>query len=147
MVPLVPEKPARFGRRAFLALLAAGGVALVAGHKIRELLGGLSFQPIVTAFTGGVTARGFRIYAAGGIPRWDPATWRLRVDGLVEEPQAFAFDEFTRLPATQVVRDFECVTGWKVRNVPWKGVALRDGPAEALGQVHYLLLRRRRVRR
>ncbi|MDO8532030.1 MAG: molybdopterin-dependent oxidoreductase [Dehalococcoidia bacterium] len=126
MVPNTSDKPVRFGRRLFLGLLGVGAVALIAGQKVRDLVSGFSLQPIVSAFTGGVTARGFRIYAAEGIPEWDQRTWRLRVDGLVANPQTFTFADVTQLPATAMTRDFECVTGWKVKNVPWKGVALRD---------------------
>ena len=30
------------------------------------------------------------------------------------------------MPATRLVRDFQCVTGWRVPQVEWKGVLLRD---------------------
>ena len=126
MVPNTSDRPVRVGRRLFLVLLGVGAAALVAGQKVRDLVSGFSGQAIVSAFTGGVTARGFRIYAAEGIPEWDRTAWRLHVDGLVANPRTLTFDDVTRLPATEMTRDFECVTGWKVHNVAWKGVALRD---------------------
>ena len=32
----------------------------------------------------------------------------------------------SRLPQTQLTRDFQCVTGWRVPDVPWEGVKLID---------------------
>ena len=31
-----------------------------------------------------------------------------------------------RLPQTRLTRDFQCVTGWRVADVPWRGVTLAD---------------------
>ena len=31
-----------------------------------------------------------------------------------------------RLPQTSLTRDFQCVTGWRVEDVPWQGVKLAD---------------------
>jgi DMSO/TMAO reductase YedYZ molybdopterin-dependent catalytic subunit len=48
-------------------------------------------------------------------PVWDPAirgAWTLQIDGLVQRPLRFTFDELTRLPAiTQRVNHY-CVEGW-----------------------------------
>lgn len=37
-----------------------------------------------------------------------------------------AFDELMALPQTSMTKDFQCVTGWRVDNVAWSGVLLRD---------------------
>jgi DMSO/TMAO reductase YedYZ molybdopterin-dependent catalytic subunit len=34
--------------------------------------------------------------------------------------------QLTAMPQTRLVLDFQCVTGWRVRNVPWSGVRLGD---------------------
>ena len=34
--------------------------------------------------------------------------------------------ELARLPQATLVRDFQCVTGWRVPGVTWSGVALPD---------------------
>jgi DMSO/TMAO reductase YedYZ molybdopterin-dependent catalytic subunit len=60
------------------------------------------------------------------MPRFDPATWRLEVAGLVGKPMTLTYDELRALPRTSQVRDFHCVTGWSVPNVRWTGVRLTD---------------------
>jgi DMSO/TMAO reductase YedYZ molybdopterin-dependent catalytic subunit len=34
--------------------------------------------------------------------------------------------DLAALPQTQLTKDFQCVTGWRVSDVPWSGVLLRD---------------------
>ena len=60
------------------------------------------------------------------MPNIDPAAYRLRVDGLVESPQTFTLADLKALPRAEQVSDFQCVTGWKVSNVRWAGVRIKD---------------------
>ena len=70
---------------------------------------------------------GFRYYSVtGSVPRRTPASYRLRVSGLVQEPMTLSYDELARLPQTQITYDFQCVTGWRVQDVAWSGVRVRD---------------------
>ncbi len=50
----------------------------------------------------------------------------MTVSGLVDKPQAFRLADLARLPQTVLDRDFQCVTGWRVPDVHWVGVALPD---------------------
>ena len=69
----------------------------------------------------------FRIYTVtGSVPTPDPVTYRLSVTGLVDRPQQYSLTDLAALPQTDMVRDFQCVTGWRVPNVPWSGVRLSD---------------------
>jgi DMSO/TMAO reductase YedYZ molybdopterin-dependent catalytic subunit len=52
--------------------------------------------------------------------------WRLEISGLVEAPRSYTFAEILALPRTDQVKDFHCVEGWSVDDVPWNGVALSD---------------------
>ena len=54
------------------------------------------------------------------MPRFDPATWRLRINGLVGAPQSLSYEELRALPSAQQVSTFHCVTGWTVSNVQWR---------------------------
>ena len=54
------------------------------------------------------------------------AHWRLEISGLVEEPRSYTFSEILALPRTDQVKDFHCVEGWSVDDVPWNGVTLSD---------------------
>jgi len=71
------------------------------------------------------------LYAALGVPKVDLEKWRLRVDGLVERPLEFSYQDLTNSPATRYKRSFFCVTKWSIENPEWEGVSLPSlvGPA------------------
>ncbi len=52
----------------------------------------------------------------------DPATWTLRLFGLVDEERAIGFEEFKSFPQVTVHADTHCVTGWTVLDTIWTGV-------------------------
>jgi DMSO/TMAO reductase YedYZ molybdopterin-dependent catalytic subunit len=52
----------------------------------------------------------------------DPARWRLRVVGEVEQPCVWTYDEFKRLPQIDVTHDIHCVTRWSRLACRWRGV-------------------------
>ena len=60
------------------------------------------------------------------MPRFDPETYRLRVEGLVERPLSLALADLQALPVAEQISDFHCVTGWTVEDVHWTGVRFRD---------------------
>lgn len=58
---------------------------------------------------GQVWGKRFVIYAALGIPRINPKDWRLAVDGLVEQPGEYTYDQLTSSEMTHYVRSFHCL--------------------------------------
>jgi DMSO/TMAO reductase YedYZ molybdopterin-dependent catalytic subunit len=54
------------------------------------------------------------------------AAWRLRVDGLVENPLELDWSAYQALPQVEEASDFHCVTGWSRMDMVWRGVRLRD---------------------
>ena len=52
------------------------------------------------------------------------ASWRLRVDGMVDNPGTWSFGDMLDLPRQDQVTDFHCVEGWSVFDVPWNGFHL-----------------------
>jgi len=62
----------------------------------------------------------------GPVPGFDPRTWDFRITGLVERPVRLTWDEFTRLPMTEVVADMHCVTRWSRFDVRWEGVLFSE---------------------
>lgn len=62
----------------------------------------------------------------GVTPKLEKSEWRLTVDGLVENPRAWSWDEFLALPQTDVRADVHCVTTWSLYDSVWRGVAVRD---------------------
>jgi DMSO/TMAO reductase YedYZ molybdopterin-dependent catalytic subunit len=65
------------------------------------------------------------------MPRFDPETYRLRVEGLVRTPLSLGLRDLRALPVAEQVSDFHCVTGWTVEDVRWTGVRIRDVLAAA----------------
>lgn len=61
----------------------------------------------------------------GALPRFDPETWQLRVDGLVEQPLTLGWDAFQALPHVRSRSDFHCVTAWSKFDNVWTGVRFR----------------------
>jgi len=69
----------------------------------------------------------FRFYSVtGGVPTRDASTYRLAISGLVDHPTSLTLADLRAMPQTSLVRDFQCVTGWRVHDVKWKGVLLSD---------------------
>jgi DMSO/TMAO reductase YedYZ molybdopterin-dependent catalytic subunit len=106
------------GRRAFLGLVVAGVAALLLGKEVVPRLPSSGGASEGTA--------GFRINTVAPGAAFDPATWRLTVDGLVRRPLELTFDQFKDLPQVTFTRDFVCVEGWGVEDVEWKGVSTRE---------------------
>jgi DMSO/TMAO reductase YedYZ molybdopterin-dependent catalytic subunit len=63
---------------------------------------------------------------AGVVPDVDLAGWDFTVDGLVEMPATWSYDEFRALPVSTTVADIHCVTKWSKFDTSWEGVAVID---------------------
>ena len=63
---------------------------------------------------------------AGGVPRFDAASWDFKINGLLEEPLRLTWEEFRTLPKTEVTSDFHCVTRWSRLDNRWKGVLFTE---------------------
>jgi DMSO/TMAO reductase YedYZ molybdopterin-dependent catalytic subunit len=115
-----------YGRRAFLAAAAGGLSALWWAQPAWRALHGAA-RPFEEALPAGIVPSGWRIYTvADTMPRFDPATWRLRVEGKVARPLSLDYRALRALPRAEQVSTFHCVTGWTVQNVHWAGVRFRD---------------------
>lgn len=104
--------------------LGVAGVAVGANvqKKVNRALAPIGEINQVLPGTGG-----FRFYSVvDGVKRQTPQTYRLEVGGLVKTPRTFSFADLQALPQTQLTKDFQCVTGWRVEKVAWTGVALPD---------------------
>jgi DMSO/TMAO reductase YedYZ molybdopterin-dependent catalytic subunit len=109
-------------------MLGLGAVGVVAGKRMQDGLAAV-LRPLQqvdpTGITGLLPGEYFRIYTVtDGFPRQSDATYRLTVDGRVDRALKLSLADLQALPATPLVRDFQCVTGWRVPKVHWQGVAL-----------------------
>jgi DMSO/TMAO reductase YedYZ molybdopterin-dependent catalytic subunit len=118
-----PRETRTYGRRAFLGVTAVGLSSLVWGRT--------AWDAFVAVAPPGLFS-GWRIYTvAATMPQFDPASWRLNIDGLVGSPQSITYDELRALPSAEQVSSFHCVTGWTVPDVHWRGVRFADLLASA----------------
>jgi DMSO/TMAO reductase YedYZ molybdopterin-dependent catalytic subunit len=59
-------------------------------------------------------------------PKIQVDTYKLAVDGEVNNPVKLSWNDFLKLPMTTSVSDFHCVESWSVRDCKWEGVRLKD---------------------
>ncbi len=126
-----PDQPRRYGRGLFLATVAGGISSLYWGKAGWDHVTGV-ISPVASAIAPILPTGGWRIYTISShMPVFDPASWRLRIDGLVEQPVSLTYDQLRALPRVEQVSNFHCVTGWTVNNVRWGGVRMHDVLAAA----------------
>ncbi len=112
-------------------MAALGAVGVVTGRRIQGAFENF-LAPIQSRDPTGLTSLvpdggGFRFYSVTStIPSRNAVTYRLTVGGLVDRPGTLTLDNLRAMPQTQLVRDFQCVTGWRVPKVHWAGVRLSD---------------------
>lgn len=72
----------------------------------------------------------YRVDTALTVPSIDPATWRLRIDGMVDTPVELSFDDLVAMGLDEYAVTLTCVSnevgGGLVGNAVWLGVPLRD---------------------
>lgn len=121
------ERGTPVGRRIVLGMVGLGAAGIAAGKWIS---GGIS--DVVSSTVPGLAsvlpaAGGFRIYTVtDGYPSYNATTYRLAVTGLVDKPLSLSLTDLAKMPQTGLTKDFQCVTGWRVEDVPWSGVLLKD---------------------
>lgn len=114
----------KVGRDVFLGLAGVTGAYLVLGNKLPKLGSPAGFLSNVLG--SGKNVDGFTIYTIADFPTFDPKQYRLRVDGLVDEPREYTYQELLKMPAISETRYYQCVTGWVVPKPRWQGVRLWD---------------------
>ncbi|MFI9255399.1 molybdopterin-dependent oxidoreductase [Streptomyces sp. NPDC053069] len=117
------------GRRVFLGTLGLGALGVVAAPGLQRglegFLGSVAGKD-PTGLTGLLpNGGGFRYYSvAASVPHKNAADYRLRIGGLVDRPRTYTLADLRALPQTRLVKDVQCVTGWRVPGTPFEGVRL-----------------------
>jgi DMSO/TMAO reductase YedYZ molybdopterin-dependent catalytic subunit len=112
-----------------LGLLGVGTLGIVTGTRAQSAVSSF-LAPIQLRDPSGLTSllpvgNTFRYYSVtGGVPTRDAASYRLDVRGFVDRPTSLTLADLQGMPQTALVRDFQCVTGWRVPQVHWSGVRL-----------------------
>ncbi|MUT65964.1 molybdopterin-dependent oxidoreductase [Paenibacillus sp. NEAU-GSW1] len=146
-----------YGRRTVIKWSIGAGLAVIVGPSFLQWMGGVlgsslgggkSIDEIVSRDgnrllpapeplpaslppTGGGAKGNFRIYTVTPIPAFDNSNWSFTIDGLVDKPMKWNWEQFVALNRTVQVSDFHCVTGWSVYSNTWEGIPLKQLLKEA----------------
>ena len=121
------ERGTPVGRRIVLSMVALGAVGVATGRWISSGISDVVSSTVPALSSIIPAAGGFRIYTVtGGYPSFDRVSYRLAVTGLVDKPLSLSLKDLAAMKQTGFTKDFQCVTGWRVEDVPWSGVLLRD---------------------
>jgi len=127
----VPERGRPVGRRVFLGLLGLGAAGIVFGSKAQDVLT-TATAPVArndpTGIAQGVLPiQRFRLYTVtDSFPSRAQADYFLNVGGFVDKPLRLSYAALLAMTPTNLTKDFQCVTGWRVPDVKWQGVKLAD---------------------
>ncbi|MBL1289891.1 molybdopterin-dependent oxidoreductase [Streptomyces sp. For3] len=127
--PPPDEGGAPVGRRLVLTMLGLGAAGVAAAPVLQRALEnglGAVADKDPTGLTGLLpNGGGFRYYSVTtSVPERTAADYRLTVDGMVDRPATYTLASLKALPQTRMVRDVQCVTGWRVPETPFEGVRL-----------------------
>lgn len=117
------------GRRLVLGMLGLGVAGVAVGGAVQDKLDAV-LASVSAKDPTGVTGLlpgggGFRFYSVSdSIPHRGEADYRLTVGGLVDRPASYRLADLRALPQTRLVRDVQCVTGWRVPGTAFSGVRL-----------------------
>ncbi|SDH62781.1 molybdopterin-dependent oxidoreductase [Desulfosporosinus hippei] len=75
---------------------------------------------------GGGASGSFRSYSVTRLPYFTNDNWSFTINGLVEKPITWNWEEFVALKRSVQVSNFHCVTGWSVYNNTWEGIPLKE---------------------
>ena len=78
--------------------------------------------------------RDFPVLSAGPTPHVPLDDWSFTIDGAVDEPVSWSWQEFLALPTETPTVDIHCVTKWSKLDTTWRGVSvdtLLDGVTTA----------------
>lgn len=125
------SKGVPIGRRVVLGMVGLGAAGVAGGSYVQDRLDGVLSAVAAkdpTGLSGLVPGGGgFRYYSVvGSTPRRGEDDYRLTVDGMVRSPAKLRLADLRAMPQTRLVRDVQCVTGWRVPQTPFSGVRLSE---------------------
>jgi DMSO/TMAO reductase YedYZ molybdopterin-dependent catalytic subunit len=82
--------------------------------------------------------RGFPVLSAGPTPHTPLDRWTFSIEGALDEPRSWTWEEMLALPQETITRDIHCVTKWSKFDTTWVGVSvdtLLDGVDTEAGYI------------
>jgi DMSO/TMAO reductase YedYZ molybdopterin-dependent catalytic subunit len=85
--------------------------------------------------------RDWPVLTAEPTPRIAPETWSITVDGRVENPTTWSWDDVHRLPPSEYRGDIHCVTTWSKFDTHFAGVSVDTllEAARPTGDAHFVM--------
>jgi DMSO/TMAO reductase YedYZ molybdopterin-dependent catalytic subunit len=80
----------------------------------------------------------FPVLAAGPTPRTPPSEWNLSIQGEVDEPRRWTWEQFLNLPREAISVDIHCVTKWSKFDTRWEGVSIDTLLADVHTEARYV---------
>lgn len=68
--------------------------------------------------------RDWPVLTAGPTPRPPLSSWTFSLDGLVESPIKWSWEQFNSLPQQSFTNDIHCVTKWTKLDTHWQGISI-----------------------
>jgi len=66
----------------------------------------------------------FPVLSAGPTPQVTYENWRLTIEGLVQEPFTWRWEDFLKRRAQEFTVNIHCVTSWSKFDTRWRGVSM-----------------------
>src|SRR5579871_343564 len=80
----------------------------------------------------------FPVLSAGPTPHTPLQEWSFTIDGAVDEPASWTWEEFLALPSATVTVDIHCVTKWSKLDTAWRGISVDTLLAGVNSEAGYL---------
>jgi DMSO/TMAO reductase YedYZ molybdopterin-dependent catalytic subunit len=68
--------------------------------------------------------RDFPVLSAGPTPHTPLDRWTFSIEGEIDQPKRWTWEEFRALPSETITRDIHCVTRWSKLDTVWEGVSV-----------------------
>jgi len=66
----------------------------------------------------------FPVLSARPTPRIPLERWMLTIDGEIDQPRNWTWEQFQALPQEEITVDIHCVTKWSKLDTKWRGVSV-----------------------
>jgi DMSO/TMAO reductase YedYZ molybdopterin-dependent catalytic subunit len=80
----------------------------------------------------------FPVLSAGPTPHTLVVEWGFTINGAVDKPLSWPWEEFIALPSETITVDIHCVTKWSKLDTTWKGVSVDTLLADVQTKAEYL---------
>jgi DMSO/TMAO reductase YedYZ molybdopterin-dependent catalytic subunit len=82
----------------------------------------------------------FPVLSAGPTPHTPLERWSFTIEGAVDEPRSWTWEEFLALPAQTITVDIHCVTKWSKLDTSWVGVPVDTLLGQVVTEAEYVTI-------